>query len=182
MRFTKALLTLPPHIRVLHMDGQTGTTNQQDQICSTDKRVQGTLQGGDVGHIDLWYTGAKAFYRAKCYFWCTEDGGLPKPHSDLDADLVDRLMRGKWKTENVIVDHDEGKQEVVPISPIAHYQLSRKGCKGKCSRSTRFEWRGEGECRGRFVCCTLGGNVCGDYGLHVADIGIATPSSTGRLS
>lgn len=31
---------------------------------------------------------------------------------------------------------------------------------------TVFLWKGSMECKGKFICSTLGGNICGQYGLQ----------------
>jgi hypothetical protein len=79
-------------VRVIHVN-KMGEVNQEDDICSVDRRVEGVLTKGDVAYVDLWYTKSDVFYKAQCYFWCTEDGGLPdQGDGDVDQNLVEKLV------------------------------------------------------------------------------------------
>jgi hypothetical protein len=103
-------------------------------------------------------------------------------------------LNGTWKTYDLVIgDNDSSPPSppnpaVVSISPIAHYemgQLPGHTCSGGgdyCSRSTFFQWRGDGKCTGKFVCCTLDGNICGNYGLNVSHVAASSKGSKGETN
>ena len=133
-------------VTVIH-EAADGSTLGNDSICSVNERVRGDISGeeGSAAHIELWYTSPKVFYRATCYFWCTDDGEMGEGEV-VDTDLVEKVLSGTWHTLNVT-------RPVVPISPVAHYQIRRQ------QQSILFEWRGDEEgCKGWFICSDLEGN------------------------
>ena len=98
-----------------HVRRVDGKAYQENEVCTANSLVSGSINSTQQAHIDLRYLpymilekeGAMildmslrryendAFYRAECYFWCTEDGELPdpKPERNVDKDLLDRLVR-----------------------------------------------------------------------------------------
>ena len=64
------------------------------QVCKTNQLVTGTMDSRQKVNVDLWYNRANPYYKAVCYFWCTNDGIIPepKPSVTIDHDLVSRLV------------------------------------------------------------------------------------------
>ncbi|TRY78589.1 hypothetical protein TCAL_04995 [Tigriopus californicus] len=146
---------------------------QHDQVCQAKMLIRGSLTTSQRAHIDLWYQKKNPNYQAVCFFWCTKDGQLPNPENDNDIDheLKGRIVQGQWKTHFV---QPQVTTKTILISPVAHYNITEpitgNQCDEgqKCQMETVFRWKGSMQCQGKFICSTLGGNICGQYGLKAS--------------
>ena len=129
-----------------------------------------TFHNEDGVELKLWYTnGAK--FRAECFFWCTEDGSIPKKKvQNFD---ISELLSGEFRVSPIKMGTNDSSQPH-SISPLTVYftnqTLQDNGyCDADlCRQKNRFEWHGRSDCQSNFVCTRLDGNVCGDFGVTLS--------------
>ncbi len=70
-------------------------------------------------NIELEYDRG-TFYRAHCFFWCTESGDLPEREAGVRVDrrLAEKLSSGAWQTQDVCIGRSSvGSLPVAPPKP-----------------------------------------------------------------
>jgi hypothetical protein len=68
------------------------SVEKQAKLCDTMTLCQGSINSTQRAEIELTYDHG-TFYKANCYFWCTESGDLPPgTMPDIDEDLTKRLV------------------------------------------------------------------------------------------
>ena len=75
----------------IHLDYRE---QSRQRVCHVGSKHHGVLNFNEVLNIGIWMIpGAK--FQASCFFWCTEDGKLPKDLSEpfIDQDLITAIVR-----------------------------------------------------------------------------------------
>ncbi len=71
-----------------------GVKISSERVCDADQLISDSISFESIVKVELWYQKAFPNYDATCYFWCTENGEIPKPEEDaiFDFSLLQQLV------------------------------------------------------------------------------------------